>query len=158
MKQQKGNNITNCSWIQCKFIRKHIPTYKTDFTKDGLSQQENIQSAFSIPVKEKGTFSEPRNDDIGHLRTGKEYRGLINIILCSITPMEGSEYSANSKNLWSHLPNENFLSWWRWNYGVGKVFWSTLGTLISVDTNLNSTAYFNIVADHVHTFMAIMFP
>ncbi|GBN85621.1 Transposable element Tcb1 transposase [Araneus ventricosus] len=36
--------------------------------------------------------------------------------------------------------------------------WSTLGSLISVDTSLNSTDYLNIVTNHVHSFMAIMFP
>ncbi|GBM97223.1 hypothetical protein AVEN_182041-1 [Araneus ventricosus] len=34
-------------------------------------------------------------------------------------------------------------------------FWSTLRPMISVDTTLNSTAYFNIVADHVHSFIVI---
>lgn len=40
----------------------------------------------------------------------------------------------------------------------GMFSWSTLGPLISLDITLNSTAYLNIVADHVHSFMATMFP
>ncbi|GBM23752.1 hypothetical protein AVEN_271116-1 [Araneus ventricosus] len=40
----------------------------------------------------------------------------------------------------------------------GMFSWSTLGLLISVDTTLNSATYLNIVADHVNSFMAIMFP
>ncbi|GBO33401.1 hypothetical protein AVEN_39671-1 [Araneus ventricosus] len=40
----------------------------------------------------------------------------------------------------------------------GMFFWSTLGTLIFVDTTLYITAYLNIVANHVHSFMVIMFP
>lgn len=40
----------------------------------------------------------------------------------------------------------------------GMFSWSTLGPLISVETSLNSTEYLRIVADHVHPFMAVMFP
>ncbi|GBM85906.1 hypothetical protein AVEN_191999-1 [Araneus ventricosus] len=40
----------------------------------------------------------------------------------------------------------------------GMFSWSTLDPLLSVDTTLNSTAYLNTVANHVHSFMAITFP
>ncbi|GBO40395.1 hypothetical protein AVEN_242819-1 [Araneus ventricosus] len=33
----------------------------------------------------------------------------------------------------------------------GMISWSALGPLISMDTTMNSTAYLNIIADHVHS-------
>ncbi|GFQ84108.1 hypothetical protein TNCT_358151 [Trichonephila clavata] len=40
----------------------------------------------------------------------------------------------------------------------GMLFWTTLGSLMSVDTTLESTAYLNIAADHLYLFMVIIFP
>ncbi|GBL99218.1 hypothetical protein AVEN_140681-1 [Araneus ventricosus] len=40
----------------------------------------------------------------------------------------------------------------------GMFSWSTMNLLITVDTTLNSTAYPNVVADHVHSLIAILFP
>ena len=36
--------------------------------------------------------------------------------------------------------------------------WHTFGPLIPINHHLNATAYLNIVADHVHLFMATMYP
>ena len=40
----------------------------------------------------------------------------------------------------------------------GMFSWHTLGLLIPINHHLNATAYLSIVADHVHPFMATMYP
>ena len=40
----------------------------------------------------------------------------------------------------------------------GMFSWHTLGTLLLINNRLNATAYLSIVADHVHPFMATMYP
>lgn len=44
--------------------------------------------------------------------------------------------------------------WWRLLLVWGMIFCNTLGLLIAINHHLNSTAYLNIVADHVHPFTA----
>jgi len=40
----------------------------------------------------------------------------------------------------------------------GIFSWHTLGPLVAIGHHLNATAYLRIVSDHVHPFMAIMYP
>jgi len=40
----------------------------------------------------------------------------------------------------------------------GMFSWHTLGPLVPIGHRLNATAYLSIVSDHVHPFMATMFP
>jgi len=40
----------------------------------------------------------------------------------------------------------------------GMFSWHTLGPLVPIGHRLNATAYFSIVSDHVHPFMATMSP
>jgi len=40
----------------------------------------------------------------------------------------------------------------------GMFSWHTLGLLVPVGHRLNATAYLSIVSDHVHPFMATMYP
>jgi len=40
----------------------------------------------------------------------------------------------------------------------GMFSWHTLGPLVPIGHHLNATAYLSIVTDHVHPFMAIMYP
>ncbi len=40
----------------------------------------------------------------------------------------------------------------------GIYSWHTLGPLVPIEHRLNSTAYMNIVADHVHPFMTTVYP
>ncbi len=41
---------------------------------------------------------------------------------------------------------------------MGVFSWQTLGPLVPIEHRLNATAYLNIVADHVHPFMATVYP
>jgi len=38
------------------------------------------------------------------------------------------------------------------------LYWHTLGPLVPIGHFLNATAYLSIVSDHVHPFMATMYP
>jgi len=40
----------------------------------------------------------------------------------------------------------------------GMSSWHTLGPLVPIGHRLNATAYLSIVSDHVHLFMATMYP
>jgi len=40
----------------------------------------------------------------------------------------------------------------------GMFSWHTLGPLVPIGHRLNATAYLSIVSDHVHPFMATMYP
>jgi len=43
--------------------------------------------------------------------------------------------------------------------GVRGMFsWHTLGLLVPIEHCLNATAYLSIVSDHVHPFMATLYP
>ncbi|GBN76099.1 hypothetical protein AVEN_185602-1 [Araneus ventricosus] len=83
----------------------------------------------------------------------------MNFVSSSIIQMSGSEYGSSSTN--SLTPSCQMKTLQAGGGGImvwGMFFWSTLCPLISVDTTLSSAAYLKIVAYHVHSFMAIMFP
>jgi len=56
------------------------------------------------------------------------------------------------------MPCYHCAGWWWWCNGVGMFSWHTLGPLVPIGHRLNSTAYLSIVSDHVHPFMATMYP
>jgi len=41
---------------------------------------------------------------------------------------------------------------------TGKISWHTLAPLVPIGHRLNATAYLSIVSDHVHPFLATMYP
>ncbi|GBM40730.1 hypothetical protein AVEN_162192-1 [Araneus ventricosus] len=79
----------------------------------------------------------------------------MNLFSCSIIQMAGTGYDASSRNSWT-APAK-----WQIFRLVAVELWCgecNLVPLISVDTTLNRTAYINVVAEHVDSFMVIMFP
>jgi len=53
------------------------------------------------------------------------------------------------------MPCYHCAGWWWWCNGVGDVF---LGPVVPIGHCLNATTYLSIVSDHVHVFMANMYP
>jgi len=56
------------------------------------------------------------------------------------------------------VPRVVCAGWWWWCNGVCMFTWHTLGPLEPIGHGLNATAYPSIVSDHVHPFMATMYP
>jgi len=56
------------------------------------------------------------------------------------------------------MPCYHCAGWWWWCNGVGDDSWHTLGLLVPVEHRLNATANLSIDSDHVHPFMATMYP
>ena len=68
-------------------------------------------------------------------------------------------FGTNSMNHGPNLPCVNSPGWCRWCNGVGNAFLAHFGPVnTNQSSSLNATAYLSIVADHVHPFMATMYP
>ncbi len=81
----------------------------------------------------------------------------MNFDFCCDIQMVGSKFGIKNTKAWIH-PVSTF------QVGGGGVIvwgifsWHTLGPLVPIENNLNTTAYLSIVADHVHPFMTTVYP
>jgi len=94
---------------------------------------------------------------IRQLKTGKMLPGMTSLDFHLDIQMVESEFVVNRMRTWIHHATTvqagggGVMVW-------GTFSWHTLGPLVPIGHHLNATAYLSIVSDHVHPFMATMYP
>ncbi len=149
-------NQTGLSWLKGK---SDSNMHKSNLEADGLQWQKTTPG-FTPVSREQETDATVYT---GSLKL--DNRRIEKGCLVRRVTISASTFGWLSQNLalkaWKHgsiLHCFNGSGWCWWCNVWGIISWHTLGPLVPTEHRLNTTAYWGIVADHVHPFMTRVYP